>query len=293
MQNTTAAIKWRKAGIRGKRSRPAFSVRASPHLLTRKVSRSLLMAALLVLSWPALCERAASSDEQKDGGEQAGENASNPLAKVRNTDLRWQHFDLGDGADLNDLFVEGSFMATDKLKIKYELHYWETNATGRSEQDWEALSLKGIYFPMEGALGTWKYRAAIGLEWVLDFNHQAKGIGSGADILSPFVGVALLPRPGTTLIPLVQQFLSYNGNDVNTTAFRLIALQTLPQEWWVKADAKAPIEWENDNAVPATAELQLGKHLSRSFALYADGLVGIGGDRPYDYGLGVGLRFKY
>jgi hypothetical protein len=36
-------------------------------------------------------------DEPKVAGE--GENASNPLAKVKNTDFRWQHLDL-DGAEI-------------------------------------------------------------------------------------------------------------------------------------------------------------------------------------------------
>ncbi len=111
--------------------------------------------------------------------------------------------------------------------------------------------------------------------------------------VGPFAGVALVPRPGTTLIPLLQQFVSYNGNDVNTTSLRLIGLQTLPRGIWLKLDAKLPIDWENDNAVPATFEIQLGKHLSDSVGLFADGLFGIGGDRPYDYGAGLGVRFKY
>jgi hypothetical protein len=225
--------------------------------------------------------------------EQTGENASNPLSKGRNTDLRYQYFDLVDGSDRHDGFIDGAFMATDKLKVKYEVHYWETNVTGRSEHDWEKLVLKPIYFPNEGTWGTWKYRLAVGLEWTLDANNDDKGIGSGSDQLSPFVGAALVPRPGTTLIPLVQQFLSYSGNDVNTTSFRLIALQVLPNDFWVKPDVKLPIDWENDNAIPATLEVQLGKHMSDSLALYGDVLAGIGGDRPYEYGLGLGLRFKY
>ncbi len=233
------------------------------------------------------------ADQARASEEQDAENASNPLAKVRNTDLRYQYFDLVDGSDRHDIFIDGSFMATDKLKIQYELHYWETNVTGRSENGFEKLSLKGIYFPKEGAWGTWKYRLAVGLEWILDFNNDDKGIGSGSDQLAPFVGVALLPRPGTILIPLVQQFLSYSGNDVNTTGPRLIALQTLPQDFWLKLDGKVPIDWENDNAIPATLEIQLGKHVSDSLAVYVDGLFGIGGDRPYDYGIGLGIRFKY
>jgi hypothetical protein len=41
--------------------------------------------------------------------EGSSENASNPLAKVKNTDLRWQYFDTGSG-HINDVFVEGAFM---------------------------------------------------------------------------------------------------------------------------------------------------------------------------------------
>ena len=29
------------------------------------------------------------------------------------------------------------------------------------------------------------------------------------------------------------------------------------------------------------------------FGTYVDGLFGIGADRPYDWGVGVGARFKY
>ena len=40
-------------------------------------------------------------------------------------------------------------------------------------------------------------------------------------------------------------------------------------------------------------ELQVGKNITEGTALYADALVGVGSDRPYDWGLGVGLRFNY
>ena len=62
---------------------------------------------------------------------------------------------------------------------------------------------------------------------------------------------------------------------------------------WLKLDAKVPIDWENDEAVPANGELQLGKNLNKDLALYVDGLVGVGGDRLFDWGVGTGVRFKY
>jgi len=97
----------------------------------------------------------------------------------------------------------------------------------------------------------------------------------------------------TVLVLLVQHFVSYSGPDISTTAIRLIAIQTLPNDFWGKLDAIVPVEWEIDNAVPANAEIQLGRMFSPSFGAYLDGLFGIGGDKPYDWGVGVGVRLNY
>ena len=94
------------------------------------------------------------------------ENASNPLAAVNNTDFRWKHFDL-DGSERDDFYANGSYMLTPKLKLKYDLHYWNTDVTGRSESDWESLHLKPIFFPQQGKIGLWNYRLAFGAEWIL------------------------------------------------------------------------------------------------------------------------------
>lgn len=227
------------------------------------------------------------ADEQS-----AEENASNPLAKSKNSDLRWQYLEKESGR-VNDFFIEGAFMAHEKMKIKYELHYWETDTTGTSENDWESVLLKGIYFPAEGAWNKLRYRIALGMDWIVDVGDLDKGIGSGVDQIAPFGGVALGTQWGMTLIPLVQQFLNYSGEDVNSTAFRLIALSPLPEQLWIKLDAKVSVDWEHDQAVPINFELQLGKNINKNIALYVDGLVGVGGDRPYNWGVGSGLRFKY
>ena len=225
-------------------------------------------------------------------GEYVEENASDPLAKVRNTDLRWQYFDLDDG-HINDFFIDGAFMASDNLKIKYELHYWETDISGDSEQNIESTTLKAIYFPKDIKGDGRNYRIAAGLDWIVDHGDEEKGIGSGSDQLAPFLGVAIAYQSGLSLIPLVQHFTNYNGDTVNTTAFRVIMMQPLPEKSWLKLDAKVPVDWENDNAIPATVELQLGRTFSKGFGAYADFLAGIGSDRPYNWGLGVGLRFSY
>ena len=221
----------------------------------------------------------------------AQENASNPLAAVNNTDLRIQFFDL-DGSNRNDYWVDGAYMLSPKLKVKYELHYWDTDVTGSSESGFEEFRLKPIYFPLQGEWGSWKYKVAVGAEWVVEFGNEEKGIGTGSDEIAPLVGLALV-KGNTVLVPLVQHFVSYDGPDVNTTAFRVIAIQSLPNGFWGKLDTIVPVEWENDNAVPATGEVQLGKMFSPSFGTYVDVLIGIGGDKPYEWGVGVGVRFNY
>jgi hypothetical protein len=253
-----------------------------------------LFCVVCVLTVTVHAQEESGPELDLDGSEMAGggENASNPLAKANNTDIRWQHFDL-DGAEINDFFIDGAFMAGDSLKVKYELHYWETDITGSSEKGFESLVLKGIYFPAEGIRGNIKYRVAVGLDWIMDLGDRDKGIGFDSDQLGPFAGLALGLQGGTMLIPLVQQFISYSGEDVNMTAFRLIALKPLPTQMWLKLDAKIPVDWETDNEIPASAELQIGKTFTKNIGAYVDGLVGIGGDRVYDWGVGAGVRIKY
>jgi hypothetical protein len=60
----------------------------------------------------------------------------------------------------------------------------------------------------------------------------------------------------------------------------------------VKLDLKIPFDWEND-LIPVTSEFQLGKMFNPSFGVYGDLLVGLGSDRPYDWGLGIGVRINY
>ncbi|MEH6593590.1 MAG: hypothetical protein V7746_25205 [Halioglobus sp.] len=198
------------------------------------------------------------------------ENASNPLSKSKNTDIRLNRFDLGDAGNRTEYTVDGAFMASDKLKIKYEAHYWDTDTSGRSEQGWESFHLKGIK----------------------SFDSADIGIGSDADILSPFGGVALKLNDSLTLIPLLQHYTEYSGEEVDITAGRLIGLWSLPDGYWWKLDAKAPYDW-NNHVAPASTEVQFGKMLGRSFGIYGEGLVGLGSDRSYDWAIGFGLRSVY
>jgi hypothetical protein len=54
-----------------------------------------------------------------------------------------------------------------------------------------------------------------------------------------------------------------------------------------------PVSWHDDEAIPASVELQWGKIFTARSDAYVDGLVGVGTDRPYDYGDGLGLRTMF
>lgn len=222
----------------------------------------------------------------------ADENPSNPLSKGKNTDIRAQYFDLRANSERTDYFIDGGFMATDKLKLKYEAHYWDTDITGNSEQDWESIHLKGIYFPKEGKWGDTPYRTAVGLEWIKSFDNADLGIGADSDFLSPFVGVALQINEDLMLIPLVQHYSEYSGDDFDITAARLIGLWKFTAGYWGKLDAKLPYDW-NEEEVSGAVEVQLGRMFTPQFGLYLEGLAGIGDDRDYNWGAGLGIRFIY
>ncbi|MEH6549308.1 MAG: hypothetical protein V7711_16140 [Pseudomonadales bacterium] len=248
--------------------------------------RRVTCLALVLLCFGMIPSVMAQEDAEPE------ENASNPLSKGRNTDLRAQYFDLGDNTDRRSFDVEGATMLSSQLKLKYELHFWNTDVTGSREQAMETVSLKAIYYAKDRQWRGWGVRPALGLEWIKDFDNVDKGIGGGSDFLSPFVGLAFAHPSGLSLVPLVQHYSEYSGNKVNLTAFRLIGIKSLSKGYWFKLDAKVPFDWENDT-VPASAEVQLGRTFSPGLAAYLDGFAGLGSDRPYDWGLGIGLRFVY
>ena len=222
------------------------------------------------------------------------ENASNPLAAVNNTDLKWQGFS-SDAGRRNAYFIDGAYMIKPTIKLKYELHYNENDFTGSSQSGLEKLVIKPLFFFGAKPINeTWAVKFAVGFDWILDLGDTDKAIGAGADQIAPLGGAGFTHIPsGLVLIPLAQHFMSYNGStDISTTAVRLIALKPFGPKYWAKGDFKIPYDWENDHWL-STAEIQVGYNIDEGKAVYVDALAGLGRDRPYDGGIGIGLRFKY
>jgi len=235
-----------------------------------------------------------ATDELDDLDEpQDAAAASNPLSSTSNLDIRLDYFDLDGSKDRFDINLRGGVMLHPRLKLAYEVHYWSTNITGTTKDNWERLVLRPIFFVDDVKLSErWGMRIATGVELSIDADNADEGIGSGSDQIAPLFGLAFNNRESKlTLIPFVQHFLSYDGPSVNITAFRLIALKPLPDSMWLRLDAKLPFDWANDT-VPASLEVELGKMLG-SWGVYGTGFFGIGGDRLYDWGVGTGIRFTF
>ena len=123
-------------------------------------------------------------------------------------------------------------MVTPKFKLINELHYWDTDLTGKSESSLESFHLKGIYLTPGPQVGNVKSRFAVGVEWIKEVGDAKDGTSSGTDQVAPFTGFGWLLSKEATLITLVQHFSSYSEEhgveDVSRTAPRVIYLHSFP-----------------------------------------------------------------
>lgn len=232
--------------------------------------------------------------------EPSGAAASDPTAAVSYQDFRFRYFDSNGGNERQSFETEGAFMLRPRLKLTNELRYVNDNSSGKSEQDFNQLKLKGIFLNEIKPFGI-NAKLAVGVEWLKDLGDFEKGTGTGADKVAPLVGIGWVPDDKNFIVTLVQYFYSYNTdnafqNDVRETAPRLIWIRSLPEiGGWFKADLKMSIDHEDDENFDQTLELQLGKMLSPKWGFYGEILVGdeVLDSNAYNLGVGVGVRMMY
>lgn len=232
--------------------------------------REIICAGLVILAVarPALAEEAAS-----------GAAASDPTAAVNYQDVRYRYFDLDKGADKHSFETEGAYMLHPRFKLTNELRYVNTDSSGKSEQDFEELKLKGIHLTSIKPFGI-KAKLALGAEWLKDLGDFEKGTGSGADIIAPLAGIGWVPDDRNFIVTLVQYFYSYDTDsareeDVRETTPRLIWIRSFPDiGGWFKADLKMSIDHEDDENFDQRLELKLGKMVSQSVGFYGEVFLG-------------------
>jgi hypothetical protein len=243
----------------------------------------------LAMANPALAQEAAS-----------GAAASDPTAAVNYQDVRYRYFDLDQGADKHSFETEGAYMLHPRFKLTNELRYVNTDRSGKSEQDFEELKIKGIYLADIKPFGI-KAKLALGGEWLKDLGDLEEGTGTGADMIAPLVGIGWVPNDKNFIVTLVQYFYSYDTDSarekgVRETGPRLIWIRTLPNiNGWFKADLKMAINHEDGDNFSQTLEAQLGRMISPSMGIYAELLLGndVLDTNAYDIGGGLAVRFIY
>jgi len=77
--------------------------------------------------------------------EPSGAAASDPTAAVSYQDFRYRYLDLNRGHERQSFETEGAFMLRPRLKVTNELRYVNDDSSGKSEQDFNQLKLKGIF----------------------------------------------------------------------------------------------------------------------------------------------------
>ena len=247
------------------------------------------MLAVLVCLVPVTAHAAAS-----------GAAASDPTAAVNYQDFRYRYFDLQQGSERHSVETEGAFMLRPRLKITNELRYVSDDRSGKSEQDFNQLKLKGIYLREIQPFGV-KAKLALGVEWLKDLGDFEQGTGTGADKIAPLVGIGWVPNEKNFIVTLVQYFHSYDTDnafqgDVRETAPRLIWIRSLPNiGGWFKADLKMSIDHEDGDNFDQTLELQLGKMITPKWGFYGEILVGddMLDSNAYNVGAGIGIRMLY
>jgi hypothetical protein len=260
---------------------------------------ALPVLAALTVATPALVHAAQDPDTVAQIAA-SGADASNPTAAVNYQDVRYHYFDLDRGADKHSFETEGAYMLHPRLKITNELRYVNTDSSGKSEQDFEELKLKGNFLTDIKPFGI-KAKLAIGVEWLKDLGDFEKGTGSGADSIAPLAGIGWIPDDRNFIITLVQYFHSYDTDsarqeDVRETTPRLIWIRKLPDiDGWFKADLKMSIDHEDDENFDQLLELQLGKMLSPRVGLYGEVFLGddVLDSNAYNYSVGAAVRFMY
>ncbi len=230
------------------------------------------------------------------------ENASDPTAALNFTDAKAQFFDTGELSSLGDdrdrYAIEGAYIISPSHKITYELNYWDTNVTGKSESEFESVKAKYINLTPHMLDNGLKYKFALGAEVIVDLGDFDKGIGSGTTQIAPLIGAGWALGGTDTLITLVQYFHSIDEDagapKIRVTGPRLIWIHSFPKyKAWLKVDDKFSINHENSGSTANVIEVQLGKFVTPSFGVYLEVLTASGSERIYDNGFGVGVRKMY
>jgi hypothetical protein len=222
---------------------------------------------------------------------------SDPTKPVRFQDIRSRYLDYQNDKSIFDVSTDGSFVFSPDFKITNELHYFVTDISGNYESEFESLHLTPTYSTDLFKFRKISGRAIFGVNWIKNLGDFEDGTGTGSDRIGPLVGLGLNLTEYGFMALVVQYIHSYREDDgapdVNATASRLLFVRALEEfNGWVRVEFQSLIDHENDDRFSLEGEFQLGKIIADNVGLFAEIRVPLR-SQPFDYGVGIGLRFLY
>lgn len=172
-----------------------------------------------------------------------------------------------------------------------------TNALTREPDDQFGLGdlkLKTMYIPyIDRRLGV-----VVGGEFLFDTASE-KNLGRGRYVAAPLGGMAFF-FPGPWLFaPIYQHNFDLGGDDarghVSEGYLDLYVVKPLPkQKMWVIFDPTVTFDYENNDRVNCTFDLEIGKMVAKVWggvaSVYARPSLGVGNSRPYDWSVETGIK---
>jgi hypothetical protein len=127
-------------------------------------------------------------------------------------------------------------------------------------------------------------------------------LGFGKTIVAPLMYAAIdLPKYNSVFFPNIQHYVSVAGDsnrrDVNFTTLKPNLLTRWPNQVYTFLEPQFTIDWERNDKVGLTVELEVGKILTKNVAAWARPGVGVINRyelvQVYDWNFEVGMRYIF
>lgn len=143
-----------------------------------------------------------------------------------------------------------------------------------------------------------KIGVVLGSEFEFDTAGEAN-LGRGRYTAGPLGGVAFFLPGQMIFAPVYQHVFDLGGDDdrreISEGYLDLYVVKALPkQKMWLIFDPTITFDYENDNEVNCTFDLEIGKMIRKAFggvaSVYARPSLGVGKSRPYEWSVETGIK---
>lgn len=241
---------------------------------------------------------------------QQDDTGTNPvnLTYSWSTNVKMQDLGNGDNSYTSVTFQQ-KFPLGKKLSLRFRGRH---NSLSLDSQNEEAVVINGVKVDGSSSETSGIGDMDLALTWIAEASQSSAlvfvlegafptasnvRLGSGKYTLAPTVfGVFFKPPGGGVLVAPAYKFeFSYAAgeegrSDVGRHLFDLFYLwRGSSGKWWVLTDLQAVIDYENDIEFGAL-DVEYGRMMFAGLSSYWRPSIAIGSDRPYDWGLEIGLK---